>query len=262
MNLLGSIGKGVRRKAGSVRDLVAVTATVLAVSVRRRTWSRTVRNVLARQILFTGFNAVGFISVLAFLVGISIVVQAQVWLTRVGQSALLGPVLVMVVVREVAPLLVNFVVIGRSGTAMAIELGNMNVSGEVRVLDAMGLDPFVYLVIPRVLGMALSVFCLAIVFVVVSFISGYLFGALMGAHTGHPAVFVSSVFRSVRPADVVNLLSKTLVSGLLTGAICCMEGLSVERAVTEVPQATTRAVVRSIGALFIVSAIVSVVTYL
>jgi ABC-type transporter Mla maintaining outer membrane lipid asymmetry permease subunit MlaE len=61
---------------------------------------------------------------------------------------------------------------------------------------------------------------------------------------------------------VYNLLAKTLVPGLFTAGICIIEGLSVRYSITEVPQAATRAVVRSIAALFIISAIVSVLTYI
>jgi phospholipid/cholesterol/gamma-HCH transport system permease protein len=262
MNWLARLGEQALVKVRTQTYLASVIWGVLREAVRRGSWPRTVRNVLARQILFTGIEASRFISLLAFMVGISVVVQTQVWLAKVGQTALLGPILVMVVVREVGPLLVNFVVIGRSGTAMATELGNMRISGEVHTLDAQGLDPFTYLVIPRVLGAALSVFCLTVVFIVVSFVSGYLSGLLLGANPGNIRLFASSVFRAVTPADVVNLIAKTFIPGLMTGAICCTEGLSVGTAVTEVPQATTRAVVRSVAALFIISALVSLLTYM
>lgn len=242
--------------------LLAVVGSAVGVAVRPRFWPAPVRNVLARQILFTGYEAARFIAMIAFLVGVSIVVQAQVALSKVGQSALLGPVLVMVIIREIGPLLTNFVVIGRSGTAMATEMANMKVNGEVHVLDAQGLDPFLYLVVPRVLGAAISIFCLTILFIAVSFLSGYFSGVLLHANTGDPSVFLRSVFAAVTQADVLNLLVKSFVPGLLMGAICCMEGLKVGGAVTEVPQAATRAVVNSTAALFITSALVSMVTYL
>ena len=261
MNVVSKIGQETMKRWHALVYLCAAIFSVLRLAVKPRFWPRTVRNVLARQILFTGFEAVRFVSLVAFMVGISVVVQAQVWLTKFGQSALLGPILVMVVIREVGPLLANFVVIGRSGTAIATELGNMKVAGEIRVMDAMGLDPFSYLVLPRVIGMAVSIFCLTVVFIVVSFFSGYVCGTLSGASIEHPGLFVDSVFKAVRPADVVNLLVKTLVPGLMTGTVCCMEGLGVET-VTEVPQAATRAVVRSITYLFITSALVSLLTYL
>lgn len=248
-----------------VRSAVAVTAAVwgvIRVALRRDTWPRTSRNVLARQVLFTGFEASRFVSLLAVAVGLSIVVQTQVWLARVGQTEFLGPVLVMVVIREVGPLLVNFVIIGRSGTAIATELGNMKIAGEVYLLDGQGLDPFAYLVVPRAVGAAISIFCLTVVFILVSFVSGYVSGWVLQANPGPIDLFVNSVFRAIRPADAGNLFIKTIIPGLTTGAICCIEGLSVHAAVTEVPQAATRAVVRSTIALFIVSALVSLVTYL
>jgi phospholipid/cholesterol/gamma-HCH transport system permease protein len=261
MKLLSLPGKYLVNRWRLLRHLAAVAAAVVAASFRRGTFRRTVRNVLARQVLFTGFEAVRFVALLAFLIGISVVVQAQVWLVRAGQAALLGPVLVMVVIREIGPLLVNFVVIGRSGTAIATELGNMNVSGEVRVLDSLGLDPFIYLVVPRVLGVMISVFCLTILFIVISFTSGYLSGVILGASTGSLRFFTRSVFGAIAPEDIVNLLAKTIIPGLLTGVICCTEGLGVSRASTEVPQAATRAVVRSVTALFLSSVIISVFTY-
>lgn len=262
MNWIARTGEEALARWGSLARVVSVIWAVLCVSVRPAAWPRTVRNVLARQVLFTGYEAARFVALVAAMVGISVVVQAQVWLTKAGQAAMIGPVLVAVIVREAGPLLTNFIVIGRSGAAIAAELANMNVNGEVKTLDAQGLDPFAYLVIPRVLGVALSVFCLTVVFIVVSFVGGYACGLLFGANMGKPLLFVNSVIGAVRPADVFNLFAKTLVPGLLTGAICCIEGLSVNVAVTEVPQAATRAVVRSITALFISSALVSLLTYL
>ncbi len=262
MSWLGAIGAGTLERIQRQTHIAAIVWGVFCRVFRPVSWPRTVRNVLARQILFTGYEASRFISLVAFMVGIAIVVQTQVFLNKVGQSALLGPVLVMVVIRELGPLLVNFIVIGRSGTAMATELANMKISGEIRVLDAQGLDPFVYLVIPRVLGTAISIFCLTVIFIMVSFVSGYLSGLLLGANPGEPGLFVRSVFKAVKQADVFNLLAKTLIPGMVTGAICCAEGLSVSSSITEVPQAATRAVVRAVAALFIISALVSLLTYL
>lgn len=262
MQVLGSLGRWTRMKVASLTYLLAVAWTVLVAAVQPRHWPRPVRNVLARQILFTGYEATRFVSFIALLVGLAVVLQAQVFLRKFGQSSLLGPILVMVLIREIGPLLTNFVVIGRSGTAMATEMASMKVNGEVKVLDAQGLDPFLYLVMPRVLGIAISIFCLTVIFVAVSFLSGFGSGLLLGAQTGGPGVFVNSVFSSVTKADVLNLLIKSFVPGLLTGVICCTEGLAVKGAVTEVPQAASRAVVRSTIALFVSSALVSLVTYL
>jgi phospholipid/cholesterol/gamma-HCH transport system permease protein len=243
-----------------VNHVIAVVVAVLGLSLRPGTWRRTVRDALGRQILFAGVESVGLIAVIALVVGVLFVVQAQVWFDEIGQSGLLGPVLVRVVIREVGPLLVNFVVIGRAGNAIAAELGTMKVLGEVRVLDAQGLDPFRFLVVPRVLGMAVSTFCLTVLFVVFSLLSGSVCGQFIGVRSG-PGLFIAAVARALGPADLWNLIAKSTVPALLAGAISCVEGLGVGPLLADVRRATTRSLHRSIVALFLTAALISVLTY-
>ena len=174
---------------------------------------------------------------------------------------MLGPILVTVIVRELGPLLVNFVIVGRSGTAIAVEMANMRVLGEIRVLDAQGLDPILYLAMPRVLGMMTAVFCLSIHFTVIALSSGFVVGTLAGIGGDQLAEFLNSVLKAVGPADVCNLLAKTLLTPMLTAVICVSEGVGIKGSITEVPQAATRAVVRSVTTLFVMSALISVLTY-
>lgn len=261
-NVLAGVGEHTLRRLRRVAYYTAVAVAVLRVGLRPGTWRRTVRDVFARQILYSGVEATPFTSQVAFLVGVSVVVQVQLWLRKVGQSELLGPVLVAVVIRELGPLLANVIVIGRSGNAMAAELGHMKYTGEVRALDAQGLDPFVYLVVPRVLGAMISVLCLTIVFIAVCLFSGYLSGLLLGARTGGAGGFLASIAKSIGPWDVFNVIAKSLIPGMLAGVICCAEGLGIENRITEIPKAVTRAVQHSVAALFLVSAVISVLTYL
>lgn len=261
MNIVGKCGSVVLGKWGVVRTTASACWAFIVLAVHPSSWSRAVREQLAKQIVFTGIDAVGVILMIAALTGISVVVQAQLWLGRLGQTEMLGSILVAVVIREIGPLLVNFVVIGRSGTAISTELANMKVRNEVDLLESMGVEPMVYLVLPRVLGVIISVFCLTICFIMISLVSGYIFGYLMGTTAGDPTGFMRTIFRSIKPADIFNLLAKTIIPGLVTGVICTIEGLQVKGLITEVPQATTRAVVRSIMALLVVFAIVSVFTY-
>ena len=262
MNGPARLGAGARARVGEFLHVLSVVGTVLGGAFSLHGWPRTTRNVLARQVLFTGFDAVRFVAMLALLMGVSVVLQTQVGLTSLGQSGMIGPILVAVIIRELGPLLVNFLVIGRSGTAIASELATMRATGELRVLEAQGLDPLAYLMVPRGVGVALSVFCLTIIFIGAAFFSGYVSGRLLGANVGPASVFLQTVFGAIRPADVLNVLAKTLIPGFLTGIICSLEGLSVRGALTEIPQAATRGVIRSVYALFIVSVLVSLLTYL
>jgi phospholipid/cholesterol/gamma-HCH transport system permease protein len=262
MKLLSAVGSAAIARFQVIQYVTAMLAGVVWSALHPSNWTPPIRDVLARQVYFTGVQALRFTCQVGLLVGVSIVVQAQLWLGRVGQTKLLGPILVTVVIRELGPLAANLIVIGRSGNAVATELGGMQTRGEVRVLDALGLDPLIYLVVPRVIGIGIAVFCLTIVFIAASFISGYLCGGLFGVRTGPPGLFINSVAAAVGPADVVNLLVKSIVTGLLSGVICCLEGLSVGHDATLIPRACTRAVQGSILALFIVAAAVSLMTYM
>jgi phospholipid/cholesterol/gamma-HCH transport system permease protein len=261
LSITAKIGDFVLSRWGILRDITAVCLGVIRLAVKPGSWVRTVRDQMARQVLFTGVDALGLTCLIAALAGVSVVVQAQLWLGKLGQTEMLGPLLVSVIVREVGPLLVCFMVIGRSGTAIATEVATMRIRSEAKLLDAQGVDPMVYIVMPRVLGMVVSIFCLTVLFVAVSFFSGYIVGFFMGITSGDASIFADSILGAVTPADVWNLLAKTTIPGLLTGVICCMEGYRISGTASEVPQAATRGVVRSIVAVLVVSAIISVFTY-
>jgi phospholipid/cholesterol/gamma-HCH transport system permease protein len=151
--------------------------------------------------------------------------------------------------------------VGRSGTAVATELATMRVHREIDVLDAQGVDPMVYMIMPRVLGMMFSVFGLTIMFIAGAFVSGYVFGFIVEAAPGDPARFAFSLMSAVTPGTVVSLLVKTILPGMVSASICCLEGMGVKGALTEVPQAATRAVVRSLASAILISALVTILSY-
>lgn len=245
-----------------LRHAATVIGTVLGVCFRPRCWARPVRTAIARQVLAIGVEPLGFVGAMAVFVGIAVVVQLTSWVGEAGQSQLLGPLLVAVVARELGPVLINLVVIVRSGSAMTTELGVLKINGEVRALDAQGCDPFSQLVLPRVLGMAVATFCLTIVFVLVAFASGFLFAAWMGKGSRDLLLFADTVSRAVQPKDVLSILAKSILPALFASASCCIGGLGVGGSVENIPPATQRALTRSVAGLFVISAVVSLLTYL
>ncbi len=230
---------------------------MLYFAARPSNWPCTVRNVLARQIYFTGIQALTIVAIMGLTVGISVVTQAGVWLSKVNQTDLFGPLISTVIIQNLGPLLVNFVVIGRSGTAIATELANMVINREVKLLDSQGIDPFVYLVAPRVLGTAIAVLSLTLVFIALALTGGYSFGVLFDIAAVRNVPFIQSVFSPIQPLDWLSFMAKTLIPSFATAAICCVEGLSAKPVITAVPQAGTRAVVRSMGTLFVISGLIS-----
>ncbi len=73
--------------------------------------------------------------------------------------------------------------------------------------------------------------------------------------------FLASVFKSIRPVDVVNILTKSILPAMVTSAICSTEGLGVVATLTDVPLATKRSLGRSLLALFVITAVISLLTY-
>jgi len=260
--VIARLGEKVWAQWDELRHAAAVIGTVFCIGIWPHNWVRTVRKAFIRQVLDIGIEPLLFVGTVAVFVGISVVVQLAFWVGEAGQSQLVGPLLVTVVARELGPVLINLIVIVRSGSAMTTELGVLEINGEVRVLEAQGSDPFSHLVLPRVLGMAVSTFCLTIVFIVVAFASGYLFAAWVGKGSRDLLLFADTVSSAVQSKDVLNILAKSILPALFASASCCIGGLGVGGAVTEIPRATQRALTRSVAGLFVISAVVSLLTYL
>jgi phospholipid/cholesterol/gamma-HCH transport system permease protein len=245
-----------------LRHTTAVIGTVACVCVQPRYWSRALWKAFARQLLVIGVEPLGFVVALAMLVGISVVVQLSFWTGAAGQTQLLGPMLVAVVARELGPVLINLVVIVRSGSLITTELGLRKINGDVRALEAQGSDPFLQLVLPRVLGMAASTFCLTIIFILFAFASGFLFAAWLGKGSGDWLLFTDTVSGAVQPKDILNILAKCIAPALFAGATCCIGGLGIGGSDEQIPPATQRALTRSVAGLFVISGVVSLLTYL
>ena len=260
--MVGGLGEMVWTQCGEIRHAAAVIGTMFCAGIQPRCWARAVRTAFAQQVLAIGVEPLWFVGAVAVFVGISVVVQLTCWVGEAGQSEMLGPLLVAVVARELGPVLINLIVIIRSGSAMTTELGVLKISSDVRALETQGNDPFTHLVLPRVLAMAVSTFCLTIVFVLVAFASGFLFAAWMGKGGRDLLLFADAVSGAVQPKDIFNILAKSIVPALYASASCCIGGLGVSGSDAEIPLATQRALTRSVAGLFVISVTVSLLTYL
>ncbi len=214
-----------------------------------------IRSVLFKQIYFTGLEASGIIVTIAVLLGAVIITQV---VSLVGNNgSLTGKILVWVVLRELAPLLTAIIVIARSGTAIAAELGSMKINGEIDAIEMLGIPADRYLILPRVMGVTLSVIILTFYFVLSSCIASFLIASFVW-HIPYQQ-FVQGIMLSLGAAEVTVLVCKSIVFGLFVSAICCCYGLNVGRSATEIPQAATKAVMTSLFAVFFLD---GVITYL
>jgi phospholipid/cholesterol/gamma-HCH transport system permease protein len=243
-SLAGRLGRHVLDLSRRIQALLGTLgAAALSVRTPGVAAARTVRRVLLAQILYTGFQAVGLVSAIGALLGATIVIQIEL-MVPAADSALLGKVLVAVVLRELAPLLTAIVVLGRSGTAIATELGNMQVNREILALSSLGIDPARFVVLPRLVSASVSVVILMVYFSAVALLSTAGLG-LVTSGAGSEGL-LAGVRAALTPYDLGLFLVKGFGLGTLVGWLSCHYGLGVKSSPTEVPQMASRAVVMSL----------------
>lgn len=247
---LGKLGTRWLSQFGALARFLFVTLGAWA-SVPRA-GRRVVRRVFLNQMWFTAIQAIPLIAVVAGILSFLVISQAVRELGRLGATELIGTLMVVAIVRELGPLLTALAVAGRSGTAMAAELATNRVMGEIDALEGMGIDPVHYLVLPRFLGATLSVCCLIIVFDLVAVFAG-LVAAVSNGMTS--LRYFDIVFQSLTFRDAWLTVAKGLAFGMVIGTVPPFHGLRAPRAATQVPIAAGRAVVASIVAIFVLSAV-------
>jgi phospholipid/cholesterol/gamma-HCH transport system permease protein len=252
------LGASVLEGFRELRNLVAFALITLGVLITRfNLAAQVVHPLIRRQITRAGVRLIPMVLFLALALGLVIISQTVVLLTRVGAQELIGTVMVTVVVRELGPIVAALLVMARVGTATVIELGTARALGEVEALEALGIDPVHFLVVPRVIGVACSVFALTVYLILGALFSGYLFAFVQDVNLT-PGAYASSLAASLWYTDFALLALKTLGFGALIGTVSCFHGLAQPLRLPEVAHATTRAVVQCVvgcvamDALFIV----------
>ena len=258
MTVLEAVGREARGTAEFLLMLASLTWGVLRAIPRPSSWRRTVRAEFRRalrQSLGGGLPAILFTAV---LVGLAMVSQALYWLGTAGQEQLIGQVLVTVLVRELTPVLVGLILVGRSGMAALSELCDLRLSGEVRALEGLGVDPFLYLVLPRAAAFALAAFTAGVLFIVAALISGFLAASFLSGTQPTLLDFLDTLVGAMNVADFLVFPIKMLLIGLLVATIACLTALG-----PRVPGGPTdllpKGFVRSVLAVMITSVTLSLV---
>jgi phospholipid/cholesterol/gamma-HCH transport system permease protein len=253
--VVAAIGRSGARQLSVLGGLARFALRIVAAAGRLTAAGRLVMlRVLVNQIRFTALQAMGLVALLAALLSFLVISQAAAQLGKVGALQQIGTIMVVAVIRELGPLLTALIVVSRSGTAIAAEMATNRVMGEITALEAMGIDPYIYLVLPRVAGALISVTCLMVVFDAVSLVSGFLGAHLLGPKMSYDA-YSQIVLATLSAKDVWITLAKGFFFGGAVALFCSFQGLAVTAGPTEIPQAVTRGVVGTIVAIFVMSAI-------
>jgi phospholipid/cholesterol/gamma-HCH transport system permease protein len=257
---VGRIGSNIQRKGRDLLDFYFFSVSVIYRMFRFHQLKDIGKTVLLRQILFTGFDALLLIGFIALSISALVVLEVRQFMGQLGKGRLIFELMVVIVTRQLSSLLVTLVVIARSGTAIATELGNMVVHKEIELLNSFGLSPFTYLVVPRVTGVFVSIFILTIYFNFIAVVGGAIF--YYAFYNVNIIYFIDRFMRELTFNDLFMPVIKSLLFGFSVGLISCYLGLKVERASTEVPRQTMYSVVYCVMAVIVLNIAVTLVNYL
>jgi phospholipid/cholesterol/gamma-HCH transport system permease protein len=196
-----------------------------------------------REIRFIGFQSTLVIFLTGAFSGMVLGLQGYYTLNRFGSAALLGPMVALSLVRELGPVLSALMVTGRAGSAMTAEIGIMRTTEQIDAIELMGVNPFRYLVAPKLLAGIIALPLLTAIFDVVGIFGGYLIGGkLLGVGQG---TYFGEMSNYIGIHDIAGGVYKSICFGVLIAWVCAYKGYYAEFGAEGVSKATTQAVVLS-----------------
>jgi phospholipid/cholesterol/gamma-HCH transport system permease protein len=220
---------------------------------------RSIYAVVINQTKFTGIDALPIVAFIALLIGATVIIQAMTALPKFGVEGFLGNLMVVVVGRELGPLITALIVITRSGSAITAEIATQQQSGEIFAIEMMGIDTKLYIVFPRIMASIFAIFSLIIIFDLVAFAGGFVISQLL---VYLPIdVYTQVLIDTFSIDDLLSTIIKSVIYGILIPVICCYYGF-MPKSKFEVPIFVSRAVIRTFAIIFVINVIVSVMFYL
>lgn len=243
-SVLSALGHSTLRTIAETGDFTRFTARGFSSAIGSRRLGRR----LVRAVYEQGVRCVPVILIVGLFTGLVLGLQGYHTLNRFGSAALLGQLVALTLVRELAPVLAALMLVGQAGSALTAELGIQRNSEQIDALETMGIDPYGFLVAPRLLAALLVYPMMSAFFTLIGLVGGWLSGSVLLAL--EDGVYWSTVHRAVHLSDVGQSMLKALVFGALTISLCCHNGFNAHRrsgstGARAVSASTTRAVVFS-----------------
>ncbi|PYM41803.1 MAG: ABC transporter permease, partial [Candidatus Rokuibacteriota bacterium] len=211
---------------------------------------------ISRQIEETGVNALPIIGLMAVMISIVIGYQGVAQLRPYGGEDFTINLVAVSMLREMGVLITAIMVAGRSGSAFAAEIGVMKARDEIDALNVMGMNPMALLVVPRVIGLVITLPLLTFFSDVMGLVGGALISQVQLGVS--PVQYVDRVHHALDASDLFVGLFKAPVFGFLIAVIGCMHGLRVRGSADSVGRETTRAVVKTIFVVIVLDALFSI----
>jgi phospholipid/cholesterol/gamma-HCH transport system permease protein len=197
---------------------------------------------------FIGVGSLFIVGLVGLFTGMAFTVSTIVGFRQFSAEGMVGGVVALALARELAPVLAAVVVTARAGSTMASELGNMRVTEQIDAITTMGVSPIQYLVAPRVVATTLTLPLLATFFGLSGQAGAYVVAVLWQGID--PGIFFDRIQTFLRVSDLRMLIIKSIAFGFVLSLICCKKGFDASGGARGVGEATAKAVVASIVAIF------------
>jgi phospholipid/cholesterol/gamma-HCH transport system permease protein len=197
---------------------------------------------------FVGAGSTFIVALVGLFTGMAFTVSAIVGFRQFSAEGMVGGIVALAMARELAPVLAAVVVTARAGSTMASELGNMRVTEQIDAITTMGVSPVQYLVVPRVLATTLMMPLLATCFAVSGQVGAYVVAVIWQGLD--PGIFFDKIRQLLVFRDLRMLATKAVAFGFLLSIVCCKKGFYAAGGARGVGEATAKAVVSSIVAIF------------
>lgn len=239
-----------------VADLVRETGAELTLPFGRRgiKWGRALQ-----QMNLVGASAMPIVVFISLLIGVVLALNGAAQLRQFGASIFIANLVAISMTREMGPLLTAVIVSGRSGSAIAAEIGTMVISEEIDAMNTMALSPIRFLVVPKIVALLLMMPLLTVMSSAAGIFGGYLVG-IVSLDLGSD-VYLSQTVQALLISDVASGLVKSIVFGLIIGFVGVHRGFRVRGGPESVGLATTSAVVTSIIMCIIANALFTAFFY-
>ncbi len=255
-NFVGALGGKTIRSANRLMDLCALTYRLTAIALPLpRTGRALIKRVIVEQVHFTAVLVLPVIIPVALITGSMLIVQ----FSQLSGQVDLGKLVVLLVLREIGPLVTAIIVILRSATAVTIEMSYMRVLHEIDALEMAGIDPLHTVCFPRLVGITTAIVSLILVFDLLVIIGGYVI--VSGTTTLPVEGFFQQIAKGVVGADIAVGLLKGLFFGVTITVTGLYHGLARKNQITQVPVATSKAAVDCFFYCLVINIFISFVFY-
>jgi len=201
-------------------------------------------SLVLQQITRNGVEAIPILSLIMFVIGVILALQADYQLRRLGASIFMVDLVGVSLTRELGPLMAAVILSGRSGAAISAEIGTMRVTEEIDALIAMGMNPYKYLIAPRVIGLVIALPALTLLGDCIGIFGGYVVGVFYKDIPS--ATYINATRAAVAFSDIITGLIKSAAFAFIIAMVGCFKGYHVRGGPQEIGKATTDSVVVSL----------------